>query len=240
MTPDERYLKDTLFKTIVDHFYYLFLQAELTPTEVREAAMLAQIKYEMEHVRPFKVSDELAEILRNNEREDRFDYKSLSKDIRIERFRPKGTDLTASDIAVRITHISAGISVVCDSEYTYPLNRDKALKILKQQLNGQGYIEELNNGEITKDTLEKAYKAGMLKKEQLVSGNYYKGYHRIADVARWSAVSNSFWYVRHKFRDTYVEDAEHPEDDKGYSNFLPIGDTEPNKEERELLEKVQV
>lgn len=52
LSPVERYRSDVMFRTIVDQLYILIEQAQYTPTEIREAVMLAQIKYEELHVRP--------------------------------------------------------------------------------------------------------------------------------------------------------------------------------------------
>lgn len=46
MSPDERYFRDPLFKHLVDFMTNAIRQAQFTPTEIREAAMLAAIKYE--------------------------------------------------------------------------------------------------------------------------------------------------------------------------------------------------
>lgn len=53
MTMEERYYRDPMFKAIVDHLESLFLEAKMTPTEVREAAYLAQVHYEIKHPREF-------------------------------------------------------------------------------------------------------------------------------------------------------------------------------------------
>jgi hypothetical protein len=42
----DRYLTDAVFHQLVDTLHALISQAEFTPTEIREAAMLAQILYE--------------------------------------------------------------------------------------------------------------------------------------------------------------------------------------------------
>ncbi len=52
LTPRERYFRDPLFQQVVDTLYRLIENAQMTPTEIREAAMLAQIKYEEIHPRP--------------------------------------------------------------------------------------------------------------------------------------------------------------------------------------------
>jgi len=49
MSKEERYRNDPVFHNLVDQIYHLIKQGEYTPTEIREAAMLAQIKYECEH-----------------------------------------------------------------------------------------------------------------------------------------------------------------------------------------------
>jgi hypothetical protein len=46
MTIRERYLNDAKFHHVVDMLQAMIDAAEFTPTEIREAAMLAQIMYE--------------------------------------------------------------------------------------------------------------------------------------------------------------------------------------------------
>lgn len=48
--PDERYRRDPQFKQLVDMLYMLVKKADFTPTEIREACMLAQIHYETHNV----------------------------------------------------------------------------------------------------------------------------------------------------------------------------------------------
>lgn len=50
-TPVDRYLEDAHFRQLVDALYGAIEQAQFTPTEIREAAMLAQIKFEELHIR---------------------------------------------------------------------------------------------------------------------------------------------------------------------------------------------
>ena len=60
-----RYLNDPVFHTVVDQMRALLIGARLTPSEVREAAMLACIMEEERRPRePFTTSDEEMEILR--------------------------------------------------------------------------------------------------------------------------------------------------------------------------------
>jgi predicted RNA-binding protein associated with RNAse of E/G family len=51
MTPRERYLTDALFHRLVDELHRAMREGVTTPTEAREAAMLAQIMYEEERPR---------------------------------------------------------------------------------------------------------------------------------------------------------------------------------------------
>ena len=46
MSPDERYFRDPQFKHLVDFMIDAIRHAQFTPTEIREAAMLAAIKYD--------------------------------------------------------------------------------------------------------------------------------------------------------------------------------------------------
>lgn len=52
VAPVDRYHTDPHFRRIVDSLYMLFDDAQFTPTEIREAAMLAQIKYEELRLKP--------------------------------------------------------------------------------------------------------------------------------------------------------------------------------------------
>lgn len=45
-TPEERYLTDPVFHRLTDHFYMLFETMQTTPTEIRDAAMLAMLQVE--------------------------------------------------------------------------------------------------------------------------------------------------------------------------------------------------
>lgn len=48
----DRYEQDPAFHALVDMMYAAIVQGQFTPTEIREAAMLAQIKYEERYPRP--------------------------------------------------------------------------------------------------------------------------------------------------------------------------------------------
>ena len=53
-TPEEAYMADPLFRTVVDTLENLITEARLSPSEVREAAMLALIHHEQRNLRqPF-------------------------------------------------------------------------------------------------------------------------------------------------------------------------------------------
>lgn len=48
----DRYANDPHFHTLVDAMQAHILAGQFTPTEIREAALLAQIIYEETHIRP--------------------------------------------------------------------------------------------------------------------------------------------------------------------------------------------
>lgn len=52
LTPEERYHRDPVFHALVDTLRAALVGANYTPTELREAAMLAAVAHEMETVRP--------------------------------------------------------------------------------------------------------------------------------------------------------------------------------------------
>jgi len=51
LSKEERYSNDPLFHDLVDSLCFAITKGDYTPTEIREAALLAQIKYEMTHTR---------------------------------------------------------------------------------------------------------------------------------------------------------------------------------------------
>ncbi len=61
---DKRYRDDPQFKMLVDTMYAMIARLDYTPTEIREAAMLAQLKYEMGHPRPVVFSAPMLEEIR--------------------------------------------------------------------------------------------------------------------------------------------------------------------------------
>lgn len=52
MSMHDRYSNDPAFRNLVDVLQNELERGQYTPTEIREAAMLAQILYEERHVRP--------------------------------------------------------------------------------------------------------------------------------------------------------------------------------------------
>ena len=50
-TVEERYQNDPMFRTLVDTVYNMIDKAQFTPSELREAVILAATKYEMYHTR---------------------------------------------------------------------------------------------------------------------------------------------------------------------------------------------
>lgn len=59
-----RYHRDSLFRAVVDALYCHIADMKLTPTEIREAAMLAAIKFEELNPRPpFSITAEQRDAL---------------------------------------------------------------------------------------------------------------------------------------------------------------------------------
>lgn len=65
----ERYANDPIFHTLVDMFYNVLCQDDFTPSEIREAALLASIKYEQNHVHTLLL-DKLTGVIRPLSREE--------------------------------------------------------------------------------------------------------------------------------------------------------------------------
>jgi hypothetical protein len=62
MDVTDRYRNDTSFRTLVDSLYSVITNAQYSPTEIREAAMLAHILYEERHIRPI-ITENIGSIL---------------------------------------------------------------------------------------------------------------------------------------------------------------------------------
>jgi len=52
LTVEERYRNDAEFHALVDILYTFIVNAKYTPTELRDAILLAATKYEMNTIRP--------------------------------------------------------------------------------------------------------------------------------------------------------------------------------------------
>lgn len=53
--PEYRYKHDVEFRNLVDSMYQHIERAKFTPSEMRQAAVLASIHYEQRHSRPMRV-----------------------------------------------------------------------------------------------------------------------------------------------------------------------------------------
>ena len=73
---------------------------------------------------------------------------------------------------------------------------------------------------LTPEILQKYYSAGIIKKSDLVVGEYYWGVCRNSSLAMW--LGKEFVYLRTKFSSTFAETINHLEDDDGYDVFVPI------------------
>ena len=58
----DRYFKDPAFAALVDNLYVHIAKGDFTPTEIREAAMVAMMKYEDYHPRRIPDPDKPEEI----------------------------------------------------------------------------------------------------------------------------------------------------------------------------------
>lgn len=54
-TPDEKYQSDPEFRNLVDILMATIMRAQYTPSEIREAALYACVRYEMLHVKQHQV-----------------------------------------------------------------------------------------------------------------------------------------------------------------------------------------
>ena len=54
-TPEEKYNNDLIYHDLVNMIYAMIDKADLSPSEIREAAMYACIQYELRHTRPIHI-----------------------------------------------------------------------------------------------------------------------------------------------------------------------------------------
>jgi len=62
-TPREKYLHDNHYKVLVDLMVAQIEQCNYTPSEMREAAILASIIYEEHHIRPIAINPKIENAL---------------------------------------------------------------------------------------------------------------------------------------------------------------------------------
>jgi hypothetical protein len=80
---------------------------------------------------------------------------------------------------------------------------------------------------VTPSELEQAYALGLLRKDALVHGSYYRGTCRNARLARWHGRAERFVHWREKFGQRFLEAIAHPVDEQRYDVFLAVEATLP-------------
>lgn len=75
----------------------------------------------------------------------------------------------------------------------------------------------------------RAYSLGMIRKEDLVVGQYYKGNCRNASVAKWNG--SKFEYMRYKWGSYYKDSLFYPTDEDHFDVFIPYAVVEPSEKE---------
>ncbi len=84
----------------------------------------------------------------------------------------------------------------------------------------------------TDDEITQAYAQGrLLHKDVLEHGAYYRGFSRNADVARWHALAQAFFYPRTKLGETQLDSIRHPADDRRFDAFQVFEKVEPAADE---------
>lgn len=63
-TPREKYMNDPEYHALVTQMEHFIESAHFTPSELREAAILACINYEMRHVREIRIDPRLDDALK--------------------------------------------------------------------------------------------------------------------------------------------------------------------------------
>ncbi|MFA5920124.1 MAG: hypothetical protein WC856_02385 [Methylococcaceae bacterium] len=63
-SPKEKYMNDPEYHNLVNMLESLIERAHFTPSELREACILASINYEMRHIRDFRIDPRLDDALR--------------------------------------------------------------------------------------------------------------------------------------------------------------------------------
>lgn len=83
----------------------------------------------------------------------------------------------------------------------------------------------------TDEDIEAAYQKGLLRKEALEHGSYYRGSCRNAQIARWHGRAQQFVHKRTKFGETFLERIRHPVDERNYDVFRVVERVEPAPEQ---------
>jgi len=73
MSPRDRYCNDPMFHSLVDMMVAAIMDAKYTPSEMRDAALLASIKYEELHVHPRAYPKEIIDWLNKKGNENDYD-----------------------------------------------------------------------------------------------------------------------------------------------------------------------
>ena len=63
-SPREKYMNDPEYHRLVDKLEHFIESARFTPSELREASVLASINYEMRHVRDMQIDPRTLEAFR--------------------------------------------------------------------------------------------------------------------------------------------------------------------------------
>lgn len=79
-----------------------------------------------------------------------------------------------------------------------------------------------HSGPVTEEDLENAYQLGMLKKSQLINGEWYCGDSRAGRYGMWHEDDQCFYVTKSTFGQKYGEALNHPADDNGFALFPPV------------------
>jgi len=82
--------------------------------------------------------------------------------------------------------------------------------------------------------LEQAYSKGLLRKEALEHGAYYRGVCKFGTVARWHASQKRFFYYRQVRGARVLDELAHPADGRTHDFFLPLERVEPGPDHHVL------